>query len=241
MAKLDKIKMHDVVTCYDGSGDVIGWIEKLKLVAKLQGVNDLSDIIPLFLQGQAFSVYQHMSNDDKSNACKVEETLIEAFSINPISAYDLFKQREWEFGESVDGYLSELRRLAKLACIENDQILRCAFISGLPVEVSCQLRTSSEILKSSLPAIVQQARVLMSNRIHASGLVGVKSFQNSQERKQNKMKNSSKAIICYKCKGNHYIKECPQVECFKCHQKGHMANNCLNGDGKPFAPLVSQK
>ena len=38
----------DVMPPFSGEGDVVGWIKKVKLVAKLQKVQDLTSFIPLF-------------------------------------------------------------------------------------------------------------------------------------------------------------------------------------------------
>ena len=39
----------DVIPPFSGEGDAVGWIKKVKLVAKLQKVQDFASFIPLFL------------------------------------------------------------------------------------------------------------------------------------------------------------------------------------------------
>ena len=97
-ARLDKIKANDILKCFDGTTDITSWLNKLKVVARLQAIENekLCDIIPLFLEGEAFAVYEHMPDGDKTDTLKVERALKEAFSLNPITAYELFKQRQWE-------------------------------------------------------------------------------------------------------------------------------------------------
>ena len=48
-AKMGDLKMQDILRCYDGTGDVVAWLEKIKLVAELRKTKDLSLVIPLFL------------------------------------------------------------------------------------------------------------------------------------------------------------------------------------------------
>ena len=147
--------------------------------------------------------------------------------------------------KTVDGFLADLRRLADLACISSEQLLRCAFIAGLPEDVSNKLRAESEINHSSLASIVQQARVLMSKRVHANALVTVKKSGRNQKRSvkitdmRENFGNNGKPK-CFRCKGDHLIKNCPDVVCFKCNEKGHMANECFVS-GKSSAPRVSPK
>ena len=47
----------DVIPPFSGEGDVVGWIKKVKLVTKLQKVQDLASFIPLFLHGDALALY----------------------------------------------------------------------------------------------------------------------------------------------------------------------------------------
>ena len=54
----------DVIQPFN-EGDVVGWIKKVKLVAKLQKVQDLASFIPLFLHGDALALYLEMSNEDQ--------------------------------------------------------------------------------------------------------------------------------------------------------------------------------
>ena len=55
----------DVIQPFNGEGDVVGWIKKVKLVAKLQKVQDLASFILLFLHGDALALYLEISNEDQ--------------------------------------------------------------------------------------------------------------------------------------------------------------------------------
>ena len=55
---------EDVMPPFSGEGDVVRWIKKVKLVAKLQEVQDLASFISLFLHGDALALYLEMSNED---------------------------------------------------------------------------------------------------------------------------------------------------------------------------------
>ena len=64
------IKFSDIIKSYEDqntSGEFFVWIEKLELVAQLQGLTDLPKFLPLFLSGPAFSVYQQLSDETKKD------------------------------------------------------------------------------------------------------------------------------------------------------------------------------
>ena len=48
------LQVKDFVQPFDGTGDVIQWLTKVDLVAKLRKIRNVADIIPLFLEGAAF-------------------------------------------------------------------------------------------------------------------------------------------------------------------------------------------
>jgi hypothetical protein len=119
MSKVTK----SMVKSTDGSDDIVMWLKKVKLVAKLQKIDDLSIFIPLYLEGAAFNVFDQLSDEQQRDANIIEKTLISAFSIDAYKAFDMLKSRSLEAGESVDVYLSEIRRLATLAGIESAEIV----------------------------------------------------------------------------------------------------------------------
>ena len=127
-------------------------------------IADLASIFPLYLDGPAFAVFDQMEEEKKKDTQEIERVLLDAFGMNAFQAYDNFRQRTLMSGEPVDVYLSELRRLARLAKVENDDLLRCAFVVGLPEDVWVQLRASVQIFKSSLSTIVVRARVLVAEK-----------------------------------------------------------------------------
>ena len=93
----------------------------------------------MFLEGPAFAVYSEMDEDLKEDIEAIKQTLTDAFSLNAFQAYEQFTHRRWK-EEPVDVYLSDLRRLAKLAGIESDSLLRRAFVVGLPASVSREIK-----------------------------------------------------------------------------------------------------
>ena len=53
-----KVKISsDMMQCFTGEGDVVAWLKKGKLVAKLMGIEDLASFLPLYLEGSALALY----------------------------------------------------------------------------------------------------------------------------------------------------------------------------------------
>ena len=52
---------------FDGTRDVVEWLEKVDLVCKIRSIADLTLVIPLRLTGGAFSVYQQLSDEQKKS------------------------------------------------------------------------------------------------------------------------------------------------------------------------------
>ena len=59
------LRLTDLVRMFDGRGDILEWLNKLELVAKLRGLDKLENVIPLFFEGLAYSLYTELSEEDK--------------------------------------------------------------------------------------------------------------------------------------------------------------------------------
>ena len=75
---------------------VAGTLQKWDTDAKLL-VN-----LPLFLEDEAFLVWDELSDEDKKDRAKVYAAMQAAFSLSPAEAYELFTARTLRMDESVD-------------------------------------------------------------------------------------------------------------------------------------------
>ena len=60
-----KISVEKMIKPFTGEGDVMAWLQKVELVAKLTGEKDLACFIPLYLEDGALAVYLEMPEDKK--------------------------------------------------------------------------------------------------------------------------------------------------------------------------------
>ena len=232
-------KIAKYVQVFDGSGDINSWLEKLKMVADLQGVTQLKIAIPLLLGGSALAVYQELSTAQKDDVPELKRALLAAFSIDPFTAYRRFIERRWMVGESPDVFLADLRRLARLGQMESDGLVRNAFVEGLQKHVSIALKSAVKMDGIELRDLSERARVLMPvHELSDSSDMSAVALDCPDRRA--KVKTQS----CFKCgKIGHRIARCPEMTCFKCGRKGHMASSCLNAgneDGKSQALTISR-
>ena len=106
-------------------------------------LDDLGVIILLFLDGSAFAVYDQLSAEDKKSSDRIEAGLKTAFAVDKFNACEEFRIRMWKPGETANVFLADLKCLSKLADIgDNEEILKLAFIIGLPRQISGQFRAN---------------------------------------------------------------------------------------------------
>ena len=233
------VRFSDIIKSYDSreaSGDFSVWIQKLELVANLQKIEDKLQFVPLFLTGSAFAVYQQLSDTAKGNYETLKQELTTAFSSNAFLAYEQLRDRVLQEGEGVDVYLADLRRLVSLTGQkEADPILRCAFVAGLPTELSVHLKSLAGLEKLALSDIVAKARAMLATKpvMNSFGCAAAPGPQSGVGPRQ-----------CYNCHGvGHISRNCPSPRqpsndlsraprrCYICRSPDHLANKCNQGSG----------
>ena len=98
----------EVLRAFSGEGDVVAWIKKVKLVAKLQGISDVASLMPLYLEGSALNLYLEMNEADQCDVAKIERRLKDAYTEGAFRAYGKLGRLRWT-GEQVDDYMCEIK------------------------------------------------------------------------------------------------------------------------------------
>ena len=223
------LRYNDIIGQFTGEKDFAEWVDKLEMVARLQGVKDLQSFMPLFLSGGAFAVYKGLSEDVKADYVKVKSAMLQAFSLDQIGAYEEFARRRLQDGESVDIYVADLARLAQLVhpMGVHDDWVKCAFVTGLPDAVRTQIRVACSVSSMSLANTVDRARQMMKTSelcISAAAL----NFHHKGPAKWN-----TRVVKCYNCgEEGHMSKDCEKRratrQCFVCGSEEHLAAKCTN-------------
>ena len=166
MAAKMATNLDRVLKPYDGEGDIMAWLAKVELVAKLTKTSDVASLIPLYLEGGALAVYLELSTEDQQDVQKLKKALMRAFSDSPFTAFNKIKGLRWA-GEPVDIYATELRKLARESGFEGEaleHIVRLAFITGLPENVSVELQQIENAESVPVSELLARARILIGNQ-----------------------------------------------------------------------------
>ena len=84
-------KLQDMLKPFSGheGEDVSAWLKKVKLVARLKKIDELSSLLPLYLESPAFAVFDQMTEENQAKSEEVEKVLMQAFALNAFSAFDV--------------------------------------------------------------------------------------------------------------------------------------------------------
>ena len=154
------VKLSDLISRYDGTGDVTEWLDQLQIAKEPAKITDLTRVLPAFLRGDAFKVYKNLPEEEKRDFLAISEALTAAFGVDEHVAFCTLVSRKWKEGESADVYVAELKRLATVAKAD-ERTVRMVFMSGLPDKVGNQLKTTPGVKQLGLRQVVELARKIM--------------------------------------------------------------------------------
>ena len=121
---------------------MVAWLKKVRLVVKLQQVDVVASLLPLYFDGDALALYMEMEEDDQKQTEQIEARLKEAFTDDVFAAYRKVTMIMWA-GELVDVYTNKIRQLVGLAGFKEEGLERPTkldFVTGLPDTVSIGLQ-----------------------------------------------------------------------------------------------------
>ncbi|KAF4700398.1 hypothetical protein FOZ62_004017 [Perkinsus olseni] len=229
---MSALKFEQVLKRFHGNSSEESWeqwAKKFSLVASLQNWSDADQVkyLPLFLEGQAWDVYSQLTPRSTSTKEALFSAMASAFDPSPSEAWKAFQGRKYQQGESVDGYLADLRRLLILSGTQPESapsVLSEKFCAGLPETVSAQVRLSAAPEGSlDLTTCLLRARVLLHSPQGA-----MRTSRTADDKRQSR-----------DGKGSTHRR---RIICFNCGQPGHVRRDCprkKNGTTTNTAPTVA--
>ena len=130
----------DILKPFSGEGGVVAWLKKVRLVVRLQHVDDVASLLLFYLEGDALALYMEMKEEDQRDISLIEAQVKEAFTDNAFTAYRKLTLVRWA-GERVDIYANKIRQLAGLAGFEGaglERFMKLAFVTGFPNTISTE-------------------------------------------------------------------------------------------------------
>lgn len=198
----------------DGDISIAEWYSKVTWICKLHKVTDLTLVIPLRLTGNAYRIYNQLSDEDKLDIAAVKSALFKAFEVDAFCAYERLHSRRLERGEPVDAYLADIKRLALLAGGLNEKAIGSAFVFGLPEEVRRTLRTNARMAEMDVSELLECARVILSDDSVASS-AGMAVLPRRRrpvptgQRPSSETGDVDNVPVCYACgQPGHYRRGC---------------------------------
>ena len=90
----------DVIKPFSGEGDVVAWLKKVRLVARLQNMDDVASLLPLYLEGDALALYMEMEETSQRDIEQTESQLKETFTDNAFAAYRILTMVRWMYSQT---------------------------------------------------------------------------------------------------------------------------------------------
>ena len=55
----------DIIKPFSGQGDVLAWLKKVRLVAKLEQLDNVASVLALYLDGDTLAVYMEIEEEEE--------------------------------------------------------------------------------------------------------------------------------------------------------------------------------
>ena len=204
---------------FDGTGNVVEWLEQAKLLCELRSVS-LMAVLPTRLRGGAFAVWSRMPPTTRCDLESVKAKLFKAFAMDPFSAHAELVRRRLKPGETADVYLAALQQLAELMGGLPERAIAIFFVNGLPEAARAAVRDGiGEIF--GLEQVLDRARSVLSRAAADAEPAAAAAAAVAAARGAPQRSGGTRGAA----------RQPGPVRCWVCRELGHIARWCPNANG----------
>ena len=250
------------------TGKASEWFQRFEICSRANGWdNDKMALkLPTLLEGEALAIWLELTTDEQKDYAVTKKKITDAIKPMSFISLDDFHKRALHPGEPLSLYVHELKQLLRQAMPDisaqtMDQLLLHQFLTGIPYDVSKQLRATGAT--DTLKTAVERAKILMTVEQHAPAnpVAAAQPTKPSAEFLQLQQQlteltaqvaalstrppnpRTAQAFVehkpkrCFICnKVGHLQYNCPTHQdprfCFTCGQQGHGWKTCPQGNGQ---------
>ena len=221
------------------TGSIDEWFVRFDICSKANGWNDEMKAlkVPTLLEGEALASWLELTEEEQADFKTLKKKLIAKMAPLPFTALEEFHARNLRPGEPLPLFTQDLKRLLQSAMPgldENagEQMLIHQFLTGLPTDISRQLRATGEAKK--LTKVVERARLLMTidNQSLSQSVAACTSKLETETKDevsqlQHQVEALTQQVAALATQKSTNLRSRPGLmRCFNCNGLGHLQRNC---------------
>ena len=221
------------------TGSIDEWFVRFDICSKANGWNDEMKAlkVPTLLEGETLASWLELTEEEHADFKTLKKKLIAKMAPLPFTALEEFHTRKLRPGEPLPLFTEDLKRLLQSAMpgldeSASEQMLIHQFLTGLPIDISRQLRATGEA--KELTKVVERARLLMKidNQSSSQSVAACTSkpeteTKDEMSRLQHQVEALTQQVTALATQKSTNLRNRPGLmRCFNCNGLGHLQRNC---------------